>query len=265
MLAKGPLCVGIDPSAELLSRWELPDDPTGLRRFSETVLTALDGVVAVVKPQVAFYERHGSGGFAALETTIALAREMGLVVIADAKRGDIGTTASAYASAWLDPTSALGVDAVTATAYLGLPALRPMIEVARACGTCVIVVARSSNPEGRRLQSAHVDDGASVSDDLLFAIAELNAGSATGAHHGSVGAVVGATTEQERFDYSQLGGPILAPGLGAQGATASDSRRVFAACQPGSVVGSVSRAVLDAGPDQDSLRSAAERWQNTLR
>src|SRR5580700_11935597 len=126
----GPLCAGIDPSAALLTRWGLPDSPEGLRGFCEICIEALAGTVPVIKPQVAFFERHGSAGLAELERLIAAATEAGLLVLCDAKRGDIDSTAEAYGSAWLDDGSTLACDAVTVHPYLGLAALAPMITLA---------------------------------------------------------------------------------------------------------------------------------------
>jgi orotidine-5'-phosphate decarboxylase len=253
----GPLCAGIDPSGSMLRHWGLGDDADGLRRFGSRCVEAFAGVVPVVKPQVAFFERHGSAGIAALESLIAEARSAGLLVIADAKRGDIGSTMEAYASAWLDDASPLAADAVTALPYLGLGALEPMIDLAAATGRGVIVVVRSSNPEGRVLQRALTQSGAgpSVEDLLLTEIAECNGGGAVPA--GTVGAVVGATLEPSSFVLSSLGGPILAPGVGAQGATVADVAALFGGCPPGSVVANVSRSVLAAGPDVGALRKAA--------
>ena len=117
-------------------------------------------MVPVVKPQVAFFERCGSAGIGRPRGGDGRGPGGRALVIADAKRGDIGTTMEAYASAWLDPDSPLAADAVTAVAYLGLGALRPLFDLAARHGRGVIVVARSSNPEGRRLQEAQCDDGA---------------------------------------------------------------------------------------------------------
>lgn len=260
----GPLCAGIDPSAELLAAWGLPGDAAGLSVFASRCIEAFAGHVAAVKPQVAFFERLGSKGIAVLERFIAEARSAGLLVIADAKRGDIGSTSSAYASAWLDPASPLASDAVTAVPYMGLGSLRPMVDLALAHGNGVIVVVRSSNPEGRAIQEAVTATGRSVQDELLAAVADLNhpalagAGVAEGGR-GSVGVVVGATLAPSAFPLAELGGPILAPGVGAQGATAADVAALFGGCPPGSVLPSVSRSVLAAGPSVESLRSAALR------
>jgi orotidine-5'-phosphate decarboxylase len=258
--ASGPVCCGIDPSSDLLAAWELPDDAQGLRTFGARCIEAFSGTVGVIKPQVAFYERHGSAGFAALEELLSAARQAGLLVVADAKRGDIANTAEGYARAWLDPQSPLAADAVTAVAYLGLGALGPLVDRAVATGRGVIVVARSSNPEGRPLQEALMADGSSVEDGMLEAIAELNATTAPG----TVGAVVGATLNPSSFPLARLGGVILTPGVGAQGATAEAVGKLFAGCPTGSVLPNVSRSVLSAGPSVEGLRTAATRARDEL-
>jgi orotidine-5'-phosphate decarboxylase len=260
--ALGPLCAGIDPSADLLDRWSLTDDAAGLARFSTRCVEAFAGVVPAVKAQVAYFERHGAAGIGALEELIACARAAGLLLIADAKRGDIDATCAAYAQAWLGD-GPLGADAVTATPYLGLGALGPMFEAARRNGRCVFVVVRSSNPEGRSLQRAVTASGTSVEDALLAEIAAMNASASQGAA-GAVGAVVGATLEPSGFDLATMGGPILAPGMGAQGATAEQIARRFAACAPWSVLVNASRSLLAAGPDVAALREAATRTTGAL-
>src|SRR6185312_14808881 len=121
--AHGQLCVGIDPHGFLLQSWNLPDDASGLREFGLRVVEAAAGRVGVVKPQVAFFERHGSAGYRALEEVLAAARAAGLLVIADAKRGDVGSTVEAYAQAWLTPGHGLEVDALTMNAYPGVASL----------------------------------------------------------------------------------------------------------------------------------------------
>ncbi|HEY7946966.1 MAG TPA: orotidine-5'-phosphate decarboxylase [Acidimicrobiales bacterium] len=255
----GPLCAGIDPSAALLEQWGLTDDGQGLLSFGMRCVEAFGGVVPVVKPQVAFFERCGSAGMAALESVMDAARSAGLIVIADAKRADIGSTMEAYASAWLDPASPLCADAVTAVPYLGLGALQPMFDLAGAHGRGVIVVARSSNPEGRVLQQASTGSGRgpSVEDMVLRGIAALNHG---GLHPpGTVGAVVGATLPPSQFRLAGLGGTILAPGVGAQGATAREVSTLFAGCPRGSVLASASRSVLRAGPVAADLGAAARK------
>jgi orotidine-5'-phosphate decarboxylase len=254
--ATGPLCAGIDPSAQLLEDWGLSDDARGLKEFCTVCVEAFAGTVGVVKPQVAFFERHGAAGLAELERLVADAHAHGLVVLNDAKRGDVDTTVEAYADAWVGAASPLAGDAVTVHPYLGLGALEPLVRLAAANGRGVVVVARSSNPEGRALQQARTAEGPSVEDMLLAEIAALN-GSA-GIPAGTVGAVVGATLPPSDFPLSQLGGVILAPGLGAQGAGPADVAERFAGCAPGTVLPSSSRGLLRHGPHPEALRRNAE-------
>jgi orotidine-5'-phosphate decarboxylase len=252
----GPLCVGIDPSPALLTSWGMTDDAEGLRAFCRVSVDAFAGSVGVIKPQVAFFERHGAAGLEVLERLLADASAASLLVIADAKRGDIDSTAAAYADAWLGDESPLAVDALTAHAYLGLGALEPMLRLAARTGRGVLVVARSSNPEGRSLQEARTAAGTTVEDMLLGEIAARNA--SPDIPEGTVGAVIGATLESSTFPLSQLRGVVLAPGLGAQGATPADVAARFRDCPPGTVLPSASRAVLEAGPDPKELQRRAE-------
>ena len=260
--ATGPLCAGIDPSAGLLAQWGLSDDARGLRSFCASCVEGFAGAVSVVKPQVAFFERHGSAGLAELERLIAEATASGLIVIADAKRGDIDSTSEAYADAWLGEASPLAADAVTAHPYLGLGALAPLVRLGAANGRGVLVVARSSNPEGRGLQQATTSLGVGVEDMLLAGIAELNGSPEVPA--GTVGAVIGATLEPSAFALPQLGGVILAPGLGAQGAGPTDVATRFAGCRPGSVLPSSSRGLLNEGPDPAALQRSARSLNREL-
>lgn len=263
----GPLCVGIDPHPALLASWGLSDDAEGLRRFSATVLAAVAGVAAALKPQVALYERHGSAGIAALEDLLADAREAGLLTIADAKRGDIGSTMAAYAQAWLGEGSPLAADAVTLSPYLGFESLRPALDLAAETGRGVFVLALTSNPEGASVQ--HVGGDASVARRVVeAATAENRRYSGADRGEGSVGLVVGATVGDAiarlGLDLAAMGGPILAPGLGAQGATAAAMRETFAAAYP-RVLATSSRDILRAGPDEREVRASAERTLEGLR
>ncbi|MFG3579607.1 orotidine-5'-phosphate decarboxylase [Micromonospora chersina] len=252
---RGPLCVGIDPHPGLLARWGLSDDVEGLDRFCRIVVEAIGDRVAVVKPQSAFFERFGSRGVGILESTIRQLRNSGSLVLLDVKRGDIGSTVSAYASAYLDPSSPLYVDAVTASPYLGVGSLAPMFELAAAHGGGVFVLALTSNPEGAAVQRAVGADGRTVAQTVIDEISQLNRGVDS---LGSFGLVVGATIGDTGHDLAAVNGPLLAPGLGAQGATAADLRTVFGSSLP-SVLPSYSREVLGAGPDQEALRAATDR------
>ncbi|GAC68794.1 orotidine-5'-phosphate decarboxylase [Gordonia soli] len=247
---RGRLCVGIDPHDELLEQWGLPGTIDGLRRFGDICVEAFGSVAGFVKPQVAFFEPYGAAGFAVLERVIAGCREAGALVIADAKRGDIGSTMAAYAQAWLADTSPLCADSMTVSPYLGFGALAPAVDAARAGERAVFVLARTSNPEGAAVQTADAD-GRSVAQSIVDTAAAENADGAA-----TVGLVVGAT-RAHGLDLSALGGPILAPGLGAQGATAADLPEVFDGADRSWLVPASSRGVLRAGPDVTSLRDAA--------
>jgi orotidine-5'-phosphate decarboxylase len=259
--ARGPLCVGVDPHPALLAAWGLDDTVDGLERFALTAVEALADRVAVLKPQAAFFERHGSRGVAVLERVVALCRDGGALSIVDAKRGDIGSTMAAYADAFAGDGSPLAGDAVTASPYLGFGSLRPLLDRAAATGRGVFVLALTSNPEGAAVQRARGADGRTVAASLLDAVAAENAGARP---LGSVGAVVGATVDDPGYDLAAVNGPLLAPGIGAQGATAADLRRVFGAALP-AVLPSSSREVLAAGPTATGLRAAAERTVQSCR
>jgi orotidine-5'-phosphate decarboxylase len=250
---RGRLCVGVDPHPALLTGWGLSDDARGLATFAATCVDALAGDVAVLKPQSAFFERHGSAGIAALEQFITAARERGALVILDCKRGDIGSTMQGYADAYLHSTSPLAVDAVTVSPYLGFESLRPMLDTARAAHAGVFVLALTSNPEGRQVQQA-TTRGGTVAGAVLAAVAAENVGAPS---LGSVGAVVAANLPDVRENLA-VNGPLLAPGFGAQGGSAADLRRIFAGVED-FVLPSTSRAVLAAGPDPQLLRAAALR------
>jgi orotidine-5'-phosphate decarboxylase len=276
--SRGPLCVGIDPHPPLLDAWGLPDSPEGLARFTDSVIDALAGSVAVLKPQLAFYERHGSRGVAVLEDAVARARAAGALVLLDAKRGDIGSTMDAYAD-YLRPEHPLAVDAMTVSPFLGPGSLQPAVDTARQHGGGLFVLARTSNPDAGTLQHALVGERSVaqvvvdtvrgwntpdwvVGDPLPEVAAVRDLAGRFGPSTGSFGVVVGATLPELDVDLDGLGGPILAPGLGAQGGSVADLRRLFGADR--AVVPTVSRDVLSAGPDRTALRAAADRWTAEL-
>jgi orotidine-5'-phosphate decarboxylase len=264
MRARGPLCVGIDPHPALLTAWGLPDDPSGLERFALTCAEALAGDVAVLKPQSAFFERHGSAGIAVLERLLAAIHAGGALSLLDVKRGDIGSTMTAYAQAYLDPSSALAADAITVSPFLGYGSLRPVIDLALAGGRGVFVLALTSNPEGAQVQHAVANSGDSVAFSVAQGAQRDNAGAVP---LGSVGLVVGATVgsavDDLGIDLAAVNGPLLAPGFGAQGGSAADLRRVFGAAGA-AVLPSSSREILAAGPAPAALRTAAQRAAETL-
>lgn len=261
---RGPLCAGIDPHSALIVEWGLPDTINGLRTFALRAAEALGPVSAVIKPQSAFFERFGSAGVAVLEETIAACRTAGALIVLDVKRGDIGSTAQAYAEAYLRPGSPLFSDAITVSPYLGFGSVQPFTDAALAVGSGLFVLARTSNPEGAAVQSARTSDGRTVAQSIIDDVGAANAVEiAAGAELGSLGVVVGATTPAGEVDLSQLGGSVLAPGLGAQGATAQDLHRGLGAAPL--ILGSSSRDVLRAGPDVTDLRDRAIAVAQSLR
>ncbi|GMA27593.1 orotidine-5'-phosphate decarboxylase [Arenivirga flava] len=249
--AHGTVCVGIDPHAWLLERWELPDTAEGLRRFGFGVVSAAAGRAAVVKPQVAFFERHGALGLAALEEVIAAARAEGLLVIADAKRGDVGSTVEAYGEAWLRDGSPLRSDALTVVAYQGVGSLAGPMDLAQRTGAGLFVLAATSNPESAVPQRALRADGRTVAAGVAAEVVAENAARFADEPLGSFGLVLGATVDLAAIgiDTASFGGaPILAPGFGHQGARLQDLRRLYGAAS-GQVLVSSSRELLSAGPD----------------
>jgi orotidine-5'-phosphate decarboxylase len=256
--AHGPVCAGIDPHRELLAAWGLSDDPAGLERFVRTSVEALAGHVAVIKPQSAFFERHGSAGVAVLERLLADARDAGLLVVLDVKRGDIGSTMGGYADAYLADGSPLAADAITVSPYLGFGSLDPALRAARATGRGVFVLARTSNPDGAAVQLAR-RDGHSVAQGMVDEAAAANAGVTP---LGDVGVVIGATHDHG-LALNRLNGAVLAPGLGAQGAGPADVAVRFAGLN-GLVLPSVSRSLLAEGPDRTVLRNAATALRDQL-
>jgi orotidine-5'-phosphate decarboxylase len=267
----GQLCVGIDPHSYLLAEWNLPDTAVGARDLAMRVVDAAVGQAAIVKPQVAFFERFGSAGYSALEDVFAAAHSAGLLVIADAKRGDVGSTVEAYGQAWLTPGSPLEADAMTVSAYQGLGSLAAPLELAERHGKGLFVLAATSNPEAAGLQTAELvaDAGpgqagagkagtgktgtgrtvaASIVDDVI------GWNQQHGQAIGSIGVVLGATVDLGDYGISldslatQPATPILAPGFGHQGARYDQLGTLFGAAAPYVVV-SASRSILSAGPD----------------
>jgi orotidine-5'-phosphate decarboxylase len=252
---KGPLVWGLDPSGALLEAWGIGDTPDGLDHFADIVLEAAVGTVGLVKPQSAFYERHGWRGIRTLGRLMADMRSAGVLVVLDVKRGDVGTTNDAYAEAYLGPGAPLEADALTVHPYLGLDAMGAFVSRAHETGSCLLVVTRSSNPEGRDVQSARNQSDESVEEALLRGIGDLNSKLAP-AEIGPIGAVIGPTHLEPDLDLAAAGALFLAPGVGAQGATPTDVARVFAAC-PDRVMPSASRLLLIDGPDPNRLRETA--------
>jgi len=259
-----PLVLGLDPSGDLLFEWGLGDTPDGLERFVDIAVAAAVAAVGIVKPQAAFYERHGWRGMRSLARLIEACRDEEVLVLLDAKRGDVGSTNEAYAEAYLGAGAAIPVDAITITPYLGLAAMQPILDRAATNGAGVFIVTRSSNTEGRAIQGARHAGATTVEHQLVIDIAAENERMAPG-RIGPVGAVFGPTHgPPTEFDLATMNGLFLAPGVGAQGATPGDVARCFASC-PGRVLPSASRSLLAAGPDPSRLADATRSLASELR
>ncbi|MFC4244594.1 orotidine-5'-phosphate decarboxylase [Gryllotalpicola reticulitermitis] len=258
--AFGPLCVGIDPHDFLLQEWGLASSAAGVREFGLRTVEAAAGRAGIVKPQVAFFERFGSAGYAALEEVLAAARAAGIITIADAKRGDIDTSLAGYAEAWLTPGAPLEADAVTVNPFQGVGSLAAAMEYAADNGKGMFVLAATSNPEATEIQTAQVkrpDSTVSVSraiiDDVsAFNAGRIDAGAAYAGAVGSIGVVLGATVDfaAQGVDVTAPKSPalpVLAPGFGHQGAQATRVRELFGALTPFTIVAE-SRSLLQAGP-----------------
>lgn len=267
MAERGPLCVGIDPHPNLLEQWGLEDSAAGLAAFTEAVYEGCAPFAATLKPQVALFERHGSGGLAVLEALFARAAADGVLIVADAKRGDIGSTMKAYADAWLGSSSPLGTDSVTLSPYLGFESLRPALDLADENNRGTFVLALTSNPEGKSVQHVGASESEGAVAKRIIAATTAENASRQWEQMGPCGLVVGATVGQALvdlgIDLSVFNGPILSPGYGAQGASAADLYRVFAGVESQVLVNS-SRGVLAAGPSVEGLAQAAQAARNDL-
>jgi orotidine-5'-phosphate decarboxylase len=269
---RGRLCVGIDPHAHLLESWGLPDSAAGAGEFGLAVVAAASGQAGIVKPQVAFFERFGAAGYAALEEVLAAAREAGLLVIADAKRGDIGTSVAAYAESWLTPGSPLEADAMTIAAFQGVGSIEQPMKLAESAGKGLFVLAATSNPEAAGIQQAIVQSGpragATVARAIIEDVTSFNRAQPSHAF-GSVGLVLGATLDLTSFgiDTTAEAGvnavPVLAPGFGHQGAKVKDVSKLFGSLASGVIV-SESRGLLTAGATAlgDTIAARAAEIRN---
>lgn len=267
----GHMCVGIDPHTYLLEAWGLPVSAVGAHEFGLRVVEALHGRVGIVKPQAAFYERFGAMGYKVLEDVFEAARDAGLLIIADAKRGDVGTTLEAYSEAWLQPGSPLEADAMTLNPYQGFDTLRHPLELAERHRKGLFVLAATSNPESASVQTARrvrgSQEGRTVAGGIAARAAAWNREHARGAC-GDVGVVLGGTIDVAELDIdladlaADPATPVLAPGFGFQGASFDRVREIFGPAAERTIVTS-SRSLLEAG--QEGLAEAIDRQTEVLR
>ncbi len=254
----GHLCVGIDPHSYLLEKWNLPVSAVGAHEFGLRIIEKLENRVGIVKPQVAFYERFGASGFKVLEDVFEAARAAGLIVIADVKRGDVGSTLEAYSEAWLTPGMPLEADAMTINPYQGFDTFRPPLEMTEKHHKGLFVLAATSNPESASVQTARrvrgSQEGRTVAGGIAARAALWNREHSEGRSKGSVGVVIGATVDLDLLDIdvedlaTEPDTPILAPGFGHQGAKPADVRRIFGKSADNVIVTS-SRGMVEDGLD----------------
>lgn len=244
-------CVGLDPVLDRLPEAIDRDDPArAIETFCAGVIEAVAGVVPAVKPQSACFERYGSAGVRVLEATIARAREAGLVVVLDVKRGDIGSTADHYAAA----ASGMGADWVTVNPYMGASAVEPFLDA----GLGVYALVRTSNPDAGRVQEAELAGGGTVAEHVAGLVHELGAGRLGRSGLSAMGAVVGATLPEHTLDRLRgllPNAPLLVPGVGAQGGDPAALGSMGRTGQPPETLGlliNASRSVLypNSGGDE---------------
>lgn len=278
---KTPALVGIDPRWDLLpasvkavaeakSRNRCERDARAFEVFSKELIDIVAPLVPAIKPQVAFFEQLGVSGFQALHSVMKYARQAGLMVIADAKRGDIGSTAEAYADAWLagdDPNAAAWpADALTVNPYLGIDSLQPFVDLARRRGAGLYVLVRTSNPGAADFQD-RICDGQPLFEIVARMIQQLSETTREADKaFGCVGAVVGATwpTQLQQLRNQMPAVPLLIPGYGAQGGTSSDTAGAFNSDGLGAVVNS-SRGINFAWQRKPYSEQFGEaRWQDAV-
>jgi orotidine-5'-phosphate decarboxylase len=267
-----PVCVGLDP------RWkQLPEtlrrdggqsrqaQADAYLRFCSGVCDVVAPLVPIVKVQAAFFEELGPAGMATMGRVIEHARGRGLLVIVDGKRNDIGSTAEAYARAYLGTESAWGADALTVSPYLGDDSLTPFCERAASQGAGIFVLVKTSNPGGRMLQDVPTPSGEKIYEQLAQVVEQLAGQSQSNSGYGAVGAVVGATYPEElaQLRASMPHTWFLVPGYGSQGGTAADVVAGFDARGLGAIVNN-SRGILFAHERPAYARFGAARWQEAV-
>jgi orotidine-5'-phosphate decarboxylase len=271
---RSPLCVGIDPRLEQVPadvrRAANGDAGEALLRFGLEVIDLVGSLAACVKPNVAFFEAHGSAGLRAYAGILAGARARGVLAIGDVKRGDLGATAEAYARAHLAPGSEFEADAITVNAYMGGDSVAPLVTVAASAGKGLFVLVRTSNPGAADLQDLECD-GARVYERTAALVSRWGAPHRGRSGLSLVGAVVGATWPEQAASLRALlpTTPFLVPGYGAQGATAEDVAAAFLPGGRGAVV-NASRSITfpaaarGATPWRDAVVAAARAAREEL-
>ena len=249
---RGNLCVGVDPHESLVRAWGKDYDIAGVESVSRDLVAAVGDKVAVFKPQSAFFECFGSAGLQVLARVLADIAAAGALSILDVKRGDIGSTMSAYARAYLSGDTDLSSDAITVSPYLGFGSLAPALDLAHATGRGLYVLCRTSNPEGGQVQLASTA-GRSVAQQIVDDARAANQASG----QDGVGLVIGGTLDRLDLDFSDFEGSILVPGIGAQGGSTEALAGLFGSAARHTLP-SASRQIMQAGPGVDALRSTID-------
>ncbi len=270
-----PVCVGIDPAYDRLpDELKNGDEVAAIEAFGLGIVEAVAGRVPAVKPQIAYFERYGSAGVAAYEKVVTAAQKAGLIVIGDVKRGDIGSTASAYADGHLLGENA--PDAITVNGYFGADGLKPFVDTAADTGKGIFVLVRTSNPSAAAIQDFADAVGKKFYEHIAEQVAKIGSDERLigGSGYSCVGAVVGATYPDEARRLREIMPQqiFLVPGYGAQGASADDCAASFKADGTGAIV-NASRSVIYAfqnpeyaGMDwKKTIETAAKKFADDIR
>ena len=265
-----PACIGLDPRRESLPpalAAAAATDPRDLAAlfttFCRDVIDVVARLVPIVKPQLACFEALGPHGMTALADVIAHAHARGLLVLADGKRGDIGSTAEAYADGWL--AGPWAADALTVNPYLGLDSIEPFVKTAADRGAGIFVLVKTSNPGSKDFQEL-TSDGRPLYEHVAAGVEALAARTAAGTTYGAVGAVVGATWPKQ-LDELRAAMPhtwILVPGFGRQGGRASDVRGAFHADGLGALVVSARDVIFAHARPEMNAGLADTQWQTAV-
>ena len=269
-----PTVLGLDPTAEyvpdemLLYYGKQVEDKSmatsmAIFEFNRMLIDATCDIIPAVKPQFAYYEMYGVHGMEALRRTVSYAKEKGMLVIADAKRNDIGSTAAAYANAIIGETamwdqtvsSMYDADAVTLNAYLGIDGIQPFIDVAKTKGKGMYILVRTSNPSAGDFQDLRMEDGETLYEKVARKVAKWGEDLVGECGYSSVGAVIGATWPEQAAALRQImpKSLILVPGYGAQGGSADAAAVNFDASGNGAIV-NASRSLMCAYKKRDDLK-----------
>lgn len=267
---KSLVLVGIDPRFDQLPTTiqkigEKEGKAKAFEIFGKEIIDAVKDVAVAVKPQIAFYEVLGPDGLAAFQSTLQYARKNNLITIADAKRGDIGSTAEAYAEAFLSENGEFSSDAVTVNGYLGYDGIAPFLKYCGTNGKGIYILVKTSNPGSVDFQDKIFDGGKKLFEIVAEKVTNWGKGFIGKSGYSSVGAVVGATWPEEAQSLRVLmpQSPFLIPGYGAQGGTAKDALASMDKQNKGGIVNS-SRGIIFAYRLKEYEKYADKSWQTAV-